>query len=242
MIAFTSTLRKMHAFFLRTHAVRLFSFIALGGVIGGGCSEIDSATVQTDAQIASYEAGRNLAAGLIFQMPGRVDYEALARGVQDAMEGRGPLLSQEETWAALNRLEAQIEEDRAARRAEEDSILRVRSRQPEVVALPSGLLMRTIEEGSGPTAGSGTLFTVAMRGTVADGTVFEDIGESNPLSQELENFPAGVREALLRMNVGQRAQLVVPSRLAFDARGKPPHVRPYQLVFYDITLIEATEP
>ena len=103
----------------------------------------------------------------------------------------------------------------------------------------SGLIMVTLEKGEGATP-------VAGEKVVVDYIVYNLSGVEldNSLKKgEPAEFVAGkgqvIRawdEAILKMNRGGRAKLIVPSRLAYGTRGREGMVEPYEPLVFEITL------
>ena len=89
-----------------------------------------------------------------------------------------------------------------------------------VVTLPSGLQYKVLKAGDGATPGARTWFARITRANLIDGTVFDssyDRGE--PAEFPVGGVIKGWTEALQKMKVGDKWQLVIPSELAYGEAG-----------------------
>lgn len=110
-----------------------------------------------------------------------------------------------------------------------------------VPALESGLIYIEKEEGTGAKAESGKTVVVHYEGRLLDGTVFDSSLERG----EPIEFPLGVGhvipgwdEGISRMNVGGKAQLIIPSHLAYGERGAGNKVPAYSTLVFDVELVD----
>jgi peptidylprolyl isomerase len=110
----------------------------------------------------------------------------------------------------------------------------------ETVRHDSGLETIEIEEGTGDRPEPGSRVTLLCRGWLANGTPIEDsAGPEEPPEVVLgeESLIPGLAEGVLGMRVGGRRRLIIPSDLAYGARGKPGLVPPFATLIYDIQLV-----
>jgi len=108
--------------------------------------------------------------------------------------------------------------------------------KPGVVVRPSGLQYRIIKSGSGATPGPNDIVTVAYKGTLVDGYVFD---QTKP--GETRDLPAGQVipgwiEALSLMKEGDEWELVIPSPLGYGAVRAGP-IPSNQTLTFDMQLI-----
>ena len=112
------------------------------------------------------------------------------------------------------------------------------SKKPGVKTTASGLQYMVLREGTGshPTATDNV--TVNYRGTLIDGTEFDN---SKKYPDRSNVYPMGgvIRgwaEALERMNPGAKWRLFVPSDLAYGSDGGP-NIGPNATLIYDLELV-----
>jgi FKBP-type peptidyl-prolyl cis-trans isomerase len=104
----------------------------------------------------------------------------------------------------------------------------------------SGLQYRVVETGTGkrsPTWAS--TVQVHYRGTLIDGTVFDENKASEPPAEfEAGGTIKGWQEALTMMHEGDKWQLVIPSGLAYRCKGKGNRIKADQVLLFDIELLK----
>ena len=100
--------------------------------------------------------------------------------------------------------------------------------------LPSGLEFRVLKNGFGghPTAADFAEFSFNAR--LISGKIVDSASPDLPANLQVSNLLRGLSEALQRMQVGDRWELVVPADLAFGAKGTAA-VPPNQTLVFDIT-------
>jgi len=115
------------------------------------------------------------------------------------------------------------------------------SGKPGVHTLPGGLEYRVLKNGFGghPTAADFAEFSYSAR--LIDGRLVDSASPDLPANLQVGNLMRGLNEALLRMQVGDRWELVIPSDLALGAKGNAA-VPPNQTLVIDITLMAVTPP
>ena len=113
--------------------------------------------------------------------------------------------------------------------------------KPGVTTLSSGLEFRVLKNGFGdhPTAADFAEFSFNAR--LISGKMVDSASPDLPANLQVSNLLRGLSEALQRMQVGDRWELVVPADLAFGAKGTAT-VPPNHTLVFDITLMAVTRP
>jgi FKBP-type peptidyl-prolyl cis-trans isomerase len=113
-----------------------------------------------------------------------------------------------------------------------------------VVTLPSGVQYQILKKGQGRTPIASDTVRFHYRGTFVDGAEFASSHRrGGPATVKLTRAIPGFREALKRMPVGSRWQIVVPPRLAYGPRGtigkrRPgPQIGPNATLVFDVELL-----
>jgi FKBP-type peptidyl-prolyl cis-trans isomerase len=128
-------------------------------------------------------------------------------------------------------------------RAEGEAFLEKNKNQPGVVALPSGLQYKVIQEGQGDHPKATDLVSVQYRGTLIDGTEFDSSYQrGQPASFNLSNVIPAWTEGVQLMKPGAKYQLFAPSTLAYGERGSGPRIGPNATLIFEIELISFTSP
>ena len=204
---------------------------------------LPEATLETDAQKASYGIGLNMGRSLVDVMD-HVDVPALMKGLSDGMGEVEPPFTHEEIQAAMTAFSDAIQAAAADEgRAEGEEFLAGNGARDGVVTTASGLQYEVLVQGEGPTAESGQIAVLHYRGTLPDGSVFDSSYDDDPATEDqpasfgVDNVIAGFSEALQLMAIGSRFRVVIPSDLAYGAAGAPPNIGPNQVLIFEIELL-----
>lgn len=112
-----------------------------------------------------------------------------------------------------------------------------------VKTLPSGVIVKTVTPGSGHHPKATDMVQVQYRGTLADGTVFDDSARHGgavefPLNQVIACWTQGLQQA----RVGARVELTCPAATAYGASGAGNLVPANAELTFDIELLGARAP
>lgn len=177
-----------------------------------------------------------------------VNPESLLAGINEAMAGREPALSQQQMSQVITDLQKHVEEKRRVlfqKVAEENKLqgekfLAENGTKEGVVTLPSGLQYKVISSGNGqkPTATSNV--TVNYRGTLPDGTEFDSsFSRGKAATFPVNRVIPGWTEALQLMPIGAKWIMYVPAALAYGERGSAPKIGPNLPLIFEVELISA---
>jgi FKBP-type peptidyl-prolyl cis-trans isomerase len=118
----------------------------------------------------------------------------------------------------------------------------VEQRWPDAKKTYTGLRYIVLKPGdtNGPTPTSGTKVSVVYKGMLLDGKVFDENTAENPLKIRLDrgDLIDGWEEALQKMHKGEKWLLIVPPELAYGARGKPPAIKRYATLVFEMELLD----
>jgi len=105
--------------------------------------------------------------------------------------------------------------------------------------MPSGLAIKTVQEGSGAAPTLEDNVTAHYTGMTVDGTVFDSsVQRGQPGTFGLKAVIPCWSEALQLMKVGGKARVYCPSNLAYGDNGRPPKIAPGATLVFDVELIE----
>lgn len=109
-----------------------------------------------------------------------------------------------------------------------------------VKSTASGLQYKHLKEGSGKSPGPTNKVKVHYKGTLLDGTEFDSSYKRNePIEFPLNRVIAGWTEGVQLMKEGGKAQLFIPSNLAYGPGGTPGGpIGPNETLIFEIELIE----
>jgi FKBP-type peptidyl-prolyl cis-trans isomerase FkpA len=112
---------------------------------------------------------------------------------------------------------------------------------PAAAALttPSGLVYKSVREGTGKSPGPTDSVKVNYRGTFPDGREFDSSYSRNePAVFPLDHVIKCWTEAVQRMKPGGKAQLVCPPQIAYGARGAGGVIPPNATLNFEVELLE----
>jgi FKBP-type peptidyl-prolyl cis-trans isomerase len=137
--------------------------------------------------------------------------------------------------------QAGIDEGRlpeALSREKNEEYLATHAKQPGVKVMPSGLQYRVIKAGTGKKPESDSaVVQVNYTGKFIDGSVFDSSEGQGPAEFALNQVVRGWTEGLQLMQVGEKAELVIPYELAYGAEGREPRIPGYQTLVFEVELV-----
>lgn len=161
---------------------------------------------------------------------------------------------------------AEVEKEQKKKAEEQNVMLELRKNEEpktlekyladnNIAAKPteSGLYYIELKKGSGPKAKEGDNVLVNYTGSLLSGTVFDTSDkeaaksagvyndqrpyEPIPLTLGAHSVIQGWEEALLLMNAGTKARIIIPSKLGYDKMGNGP-IPPYSPLVFEMELVK----
>lgn len=175
-----------------------------------------------------------------------LDPDILSRGIKDAMEGKGMLMTEAEVQAVLQKFQ---QEQMAAKEVQMKAIgeknakegaafLAENAKKDGVATLASGLQYKILTKGTGKTPTQTDTVTVNYRGTLIDGQEFDSsYKRGQPATFPVNGVIRGWTEALQLMKEGAKWQLFIPAELAYGERGAGQTIGPNATLVFDVELI-----
>jgi len=204
--------------------------------------------ITTDKGKLSYAVGWDIGED-IKRRGAEFDVEAVIKAIRDSGAGKDPAVPAEEMVALLTELQQRVRQEQAEafqKLADEnqkaaDDFLTSNKAKKGIVALPSGLQYRIIDEGDGARPGLDSTVKVHYRGSKLSGLEFDSsFARGVPEEFAVNTVLKGWQEVLPLMKTGATWQIFVPPELAFGARGNPP-VGPNEALMFDLKLIEIVD-
>jgi FKBP-type peptidyl-prolyl cis-trans isomerase FklB len=220
--------------------------IALGLVLAGlaarplAAEELD---LEKETARTNYSVGYQI--GGDFKRQGvELDAAALVRGIEDALHGGEPLISQPEMHETLVDLKRKIVAEERAHATEAElqmladgrEFMEANAKKPGIVSTASGLQYRILEPGTGKHPGPTDEVNCRYRGTLIDGREIDSSGDE-PAHFRLDGVIKGWTQGLQLIGTGGKIQLFVPPELAYGRRGPLAH----RTLIFDVELL-AVQP
>jgi FKBP-type peptidyl-prolyl cis-trans isomerase FkpA len=117
------------------------------------------------------------------------------------------------------------------------------SKEKNATKTASGIIIRTITEGSGASPTPDDMVKVNYEGKLIDGTVFDSsIKRGEPAEFLLTGVVPCWTEAIQKMKKGGKSQIVCPSAAAYGDRGAPPTIPPGATLSFEVELLDFHKP
>jgi len=200
-------------------------------LLAGVCGAEETRAIETTQDRINYSLGHQIGKDLT-QQDLQISPEAFLQGVEDALAGSDPRISQQEIDRILLDLKQRIlDQERLDRRqtrlqnkeqyrGEGRDFLAQNATREGVVTLPSGLQYKILKKGSGPAPGPHDTVRVHYRASLLDGHEFDRTDRNGqPAEFRVDGVIAGLTEALQLMKEGAHWQIFVPADLAYAERG-----------------------
>lgn len=218
-----------------------------------GCAAEDAKTEAKTGEVTlesakdriSYTIGLNIGRDFANQDMD-IDPDLVMLGIQDALAGKEPRLSEEEMMAEIQAFQQEMQAKAQAKfaqmaeenRAEGEAFLAANAEQEGVIVTDSGLQYKVIEEGEGESPDKSDTVTVHYTGTLIDGTKFDSsVDRGQPATFPVGGVIPGWTEALQLMKPGAKYQLFIPAELAYGERGAGQDIGPNETLIFDVELI-----
>jgi FKBP-type peptidyl-prolyl cis-trans isomerase FklB len=216
-------------------------FLSGAALLVAATSNAKDVELKSDKQKFSYSVGVQVGNNLKRQ---NIDYEpkAVAQGIQDALAGTTPKLTEAEMRAAI---EAQQRQEMAKREAAAGknleagkAFLAENKKKAGVVTRESGLQYKVIQDGKGKQPKATDTVSVHYRGTLTNGTEFDSSHKrGEPATFPVNGVIKGWQEVLPLMKEGAKWQVWIPSDLAYGARGAGHNIGPNETLIFEIELL-----
>ncbi|WP_090047683.1 FKBP-type peptidyl-prolyl cis-trans isomerase [Limnohabitans sp. 2KL-27] len=120
----------------------------------------------------------------------------------------------------------------------QNAVITAAAKEDGAVVTPSGLVYRSLKDGSGASPTASDKVTVHYKGTFPDGREFDSsYKRGQPIDFPLNRVIACWTEGVQRMKVGGKAKLTCPPEIAYGARGAGNAVPPNATLLFEVELL-----
>jgi FKBP-type peptidyl-prolyl cis-trans isomerase FkpA len=216
--------------------------VCLALLVPGVACQRDNAPVtpRTEEQKLLYALGVHMGRGQAVLQLTSAELEYVFQGMREQAlrEQRAMELEISDELAELAR--RRMEQQAAREKEKARPFLEQVAREPGVVKTESGLLFRSLAEGTGPSPSATDRVKVHFRGLRMDGGEFENTYQKDkPFEFQVGRVLPCLTEAVQRMKPGGKARLVCPSELAFGDAGLGEAVAGGAPVVFELELLES---
>ncbi len=189
---------------------------ALGSILGGNVKSLGL----TKDEFARVRAG--------------FEDAALGKKSQIDMQTFGPKVSD----FAKKKQDAETAKDSIKQKEAAKSFVEKAAKEAGAQSFPSGLIYKKLHDGTGGSPGPTSKVTVNYEGKLLDGTVFDSsYARNQPASFPLNGVIACWTEGVQKMKIGEKAQLICPSAIAYGDHGHPPTIPGGAMLIFTVELI-----
>lgn len=205
----------------------------------------DKMELKTPMDSVSYSIGTDIGRNLKAQDI-NVNPNALAKGISDVMAGSNMMLTDSQIQACMTAFQRDLVQRQQAKAhelgeknmKEGEAFLAANKTKEGVITTASGLQYKVEKMGAGSKPKPDQSVTVNYRGTLIDGTEFDNsYKRGEPITFQLTRVIKGWVEGLQLMPVGSKFTFYVPPELGYGISGFGSSVPPNATLIFEIELI-----
>jgi len=196
--------------------------------------------ISSELDSISYTVGILFAKNIKQQGISRLNPEKVAEAINDYMTGATTVIPEAQCQEMYRAYMEKVQKNRMeSAKSEGLQYLAENAKRPGVTVTESGLQYEVINTGKGDRKPSLTdEVETHYHGTTVDGTVFDSsVERGEPISFPVNGVIKGWTEALQMMSVGDKYRLVIPSELAYGARGAGAKIPPHATLIFEVELL-----
>lgn len=196
-------------------------------------------TITNKLDSVSYSVGVLFAKSIKQQGVDKLNAEVVAQAINDYMNGTTRVIPEKECEQMYKNYMRGINDAKTAgAKSSGLEYLAENSNKIGVTVTESGLQYEVISSGNGPKPTASDKVKTHYHGMLIDGTVFDSsVERGEPISFQVGGVIKGWQEALQLMSVGDKWRLVIPSELAYGARGAGAKIPPHSTLVFEVELL-----
>ena len=222
--------------------------LLLGGVALSACqpaapapspSPTPAAGPQTEEEKTLYAIGLVMAQNVKPFNLTPAEVQTVAKGLADGVSGATPAVDLQVYGPKIQDLgRSRVAAAATTTKQKDQAFLDKAAAEMGATKLPSGLVFKTITPGKGASPKPTDTVKVNYRGTLTDGKEFDSSYSRNaPVEFKLDQVIRCWTEGVGHMKVGEKAQLVCPSDIAYGDQGRPPVIPGGATLVFEVELL-----
>ena len=204
----------------------------------------------TEKEQVSYMIG--MALGKQWQpIKDKIDVDVVAKAIKSSLAGDKLLMTEEQAQKIGADFQQKMQAEQLAKmmadakknEAAGAAFLATNGKKPDVKTTESGLQYQVITEGKGARPKPTDTVRVNYKGTLLDGTVFDDTAEHGGAAElPLDQVVPGWQEGIALMPVGSKYRFWIPAKLGYGERGTPGGpIPPNATLAFEVELLDIVE-
>ena len=171
---------------------------------------------------------------------GSPNHEVMLYAFNNAFKGEKLAMDIDQAQAYLQNFLMEANNNTQAMRIEANkNYLEANKSKRGVIETKSGLQYRIIKEGKGDTPSARDKVKVSYRGTLIDGTEFDNSEKhGGAITFVVDQVVDGWSEGLRLMSPGSKYSFVIPPKLGYGAKGAGKIIPPHTILCFEIELLE----
>jgi FKBP-type peptidyl-prolyl cis-trans isomerase FkpA len=204
------------------------------------CAQAAQQAPKTDDEKALYNLGVMLSGSIKSFNFSDKELEMVKAGLAAGAQDKAPTDELEKYVPKLQEMQkARMAETATKSKAAGAAYLAKAAAEPGATKTPSGLVYKLVKEGTGAQPTAADQVKVHYEGRFVDGKVFDSsIKRNEPATFPLNGVIPCWTEAVQRMKVGGKAQVVCPPDLAYGDEGRPPQMPGGATLVFDVELLD----
>jgi FKBP-type peptidyl-prolyl cis-trans isomerase FkpA len=222
-----------------TLSLSLFSIIACAQGVGSGSSAAP-AKLETEDQKTIYTLGYMLGQNIkVFNFKPE-ELTLVQKGLADSVAGTKSEVDLDTYRQKVNQMaQTRMTATAELEKKKGDEYAEKAAKEPGATKTATGIVIRTLTPGTGASPAADDTVKVNYEGRLIDGTVFDASAKhgGQPAEFPLNHVVPCWTEAVQKMKVGEKAQVVCPASVAYGDRGQPPTIPGGATLVFDIELV-----
>jgi FKBP-type peptidyl-prolyl cis-trans isomerase FkpA/FKBP-type peptidyl-prolyl cis-trans isomerase FklB len=180
-------------------------------------------------------------------MKDQIDVDVVVKALKTSLAGEKTLLTTEQAQAIGEKFQLQVQQHQMEKMLEQsrlnaaagEKFLAENAKKPGVQTTASGLEYQVLQAGTGPKPKPTDVVRVNYKGSLLDGTVFDDSSQhGGPATIPLQRVVPGWQEGIALMPVGSKYRLWVPAKLGYGEAGtQGGPIPPNATLVFDVELL-----